>query len=80
VIRPEEMLICKIFEQTIEDYTELKTKNLTSQNGNTGHCSIREIENFFDSNWCSFLLEMINFGLSGKEILEKIKANTALKI
>lgn len=73
---PEEMLICRIFEQAIEDYTELKAKKLTFRDTNTGYCSISEIESFFDSDWCSDLLGMINLGLNGKEILSKIKVKT----
>lgn len=74
MIRPEEILICRIFEQAIEDYKELKDKNITGEKDNSSYYSIKDIEKFFGSNWCSRLLEMINCELSGKDILHKVQA------
>ncbi len=77
-MRPEEILICRIFEQAIEDYRDLKKRKLEGRD--TGHgteYSIRDIEKFFGSKWCNTLLEMIDSNLSGKDILGKIQAQCA---
>lgn len=77
-MRPEEVLICRIFEQAIEDYKDLKNRKLESRD--TGHgteYSIRDIEKFFGSNWCACLLEMINCQLTGKDILSRVQAQCA---
>ena len=39
--------------------------------------SIKDIEKFFNGNWCTRLLEMIDCQLTGKDILGKIKAQCA---
>lgn len=74
-MRPEEVLICRIFEQAVEDYRDLKKRKIESRD--TGHgieYSIKDIENFFGSKWCGRLLEIIDCNLSGKDILTKLQA------
>lgn len=74
-MRPEEVLICRIFEQAVEDYRDLKKRKIESRD--TGHgteYSIKDIEKFFSSKWCGRLLEIIDCNLSGKDILAKLQA------
>ncbi len=77
MIRPEEILVCRIFEQAIEDYKDLKVKNITQEKDNSSCYSVKDIEKFFNSNWCSRLLEMIDCQLTGKDILGRIKTQCA---
>ena len=53
MLRPEEVLICRIFEQAIEDYKELKQKNVAQNKDNSSAYSIKDIECFFNSKWCT---------------------------
>lgn len=76
-MRPEEMLICRIFEQAIEDYRELKSKNITGEKDNSSCYSIKDIEQFFSGKWCTRLLEMIGSELTGNDILHKLQAKCA---
>lgn len=73
MLRPEEVLICRIFEQAIEDYKELKQKNVVQNKDNSSAYSIKDIECFFSSKWCTMLLEMINSDITGKDILHKVQ-------
>lgn len=70
---PEEVLVCRIFEQAIEDYNELKQKNIQVRKDNSSYYSIQDIERFFSSKWSTELLRMINSELTGKDILQKVK-------
>lgn len=70
----EEMLVCAVFEQAIEDYKTLKSKGILKKVEEGQAYSIREIENFFKSNWSSRLLEAINIELKGEDILKKVKS------
>lgn len=72
-MQPEEVLVCRIFEQAIEDYTELKQKKIQYRKDNSCHYSIQDIERFFNSKWSTELLRMINSELTGKDILQKVK-------
>lgn len=72
-MRPEEVLVCRIFEQAIEDYTELKQKNIQVRKDNSSYYSIQDIERFFSGKWSTELLRMINSELTGKDILQKVK-------
>lgn len=74
---PEATLICGIFEQAIEDYRELKDKKISGEKDNSSYYSIRDIETFFNSNWCTRLLEMIDCEFTGRDILKKIEAQCA---
>lgn len=72
---PEESLVCSIFEQAIEDYAELKKKNVTERRSDNSGCySIKDIEVFFGSQQCTKLLQLIGCDLNGTDILHKIKA------
>ena len=77
MLRPEEVLICRIFEQAIEDYKELKQKNVAQNKDNSCEYSIKDIECFFNSKWCTRLLEMINSDITGKDILHKVQLQCA---
>lgn len=71
---PEESLVCSIFEQAIEDYAELKKKNITERHENScGYYSIKDIEAFFGSQWSTKILQLIGCDLSGIDILHKIQ-------
>lgn len=70
---PEEVLVCRIFEQAIEDYTELTQKNIQVRKDNSSYYSIQDIEHFLNSKWSTELLNAINSELTGKDILQKIK-------
>lgn len=76
-MRPYEVLICRIFEQAIEDYRELKDKKIAGEKDNSSCYSIRDIEQFFGSNWCTRLLEMIDSELTGNDILSRLQAQCA---
>lgn len=76
-MRPEELLICRIFEQAVEDYKDLKEKNIEIKKGNGTGYSFKDIERFFGSIWCSRLLDMIGCNLTGNEILNRVKAQCA---
>ena len=73
----EEFLICRIFEQAIEDYRELRQKDVTQNKDNSGAYSVKDIEHFFNSKWCTRLLEMINSDITGKDILHKVQLQCA---
>ena len=77
MLRPEEVLICRIFEQAIEDYKELNQKNVAQNKYNSSAYSIKDIECFFNSKWCIRLLEMINSDITGKDILHKVQLQCA---
>lgn len=77
MMRPEEELICRIFEQTIEDYNLLKKKKVAQHQDDSGFCSFKDIEVFLGGKWCARLLEMIDSKLTGKDILHKIEAQCA---
>ena len=77
MLRPEEVLICRIFEQAIEDYKELKQKNVAQNKDNSSAYSIKDIECFFNSKWCTRLLEMINSDITGRDILHKVQLQCA---
>lgn len=71
---PEESIVCSIFERAIEDYVELKTKKIRKKRFSDGSSyTIAEINNFFKSDWCKYLLSIIGCELSSEEIFEKIK-------
>ena len=76
-MRPEELLICRIFEQAIEDYKDLKEKNIEIKKGNGTGYSFKDIERFFGSTWCARLLDMIDCNLTGSEILNRVKVQCA---
>lgn len=71
-MRPEEELICRIFEQAIEDYRVLKVRNILKSKDRASAFSIKELELFFNGKWSTRLLQMINSNLSGKDILSKM--------
>lgn len=70
---PGEELICRIFEQAIEDYIFLKDKKMLQYKDRNGMFSLKDIECFFDSKWCTRLLEMIDCQFAGKDILNRIR-------
>lgn len=73
-MRPEEKLICRIFEQAAEDYMDLIKRNIESRNTRHGtEYSIKDIERFFGSKWCGRLLEMIGCNLTGEQMFSRIK-------
>lgn len=74
---PEEVLVCRIFEQAIEDYKDLKNKKVEQEKDASSCYSLRDIEKFFGSNWCARLLEMIDCQLTGKDILSRVQAQCA---
>lgn len=78
-MKPEEILICRIFEQAIEDYKELMAGKITQRiDKGTNSCySIKDIEVFFGSKWCNRLLDMINSNLTGADVLSKVRAHCA---
>ena len=47
MMRPEEVLVCRIFEQAIEDYKDLKDKKIEREKDNSSCYSIKDIEKFF---------------------------------
>lgn len=58
-----------IIEQAVKDYRMLKRKGVSKLVFNTGGIiSKSEIENFFHSEWCDFLLQ--NMKLTGEDILD----------
>lgn len=74
-MHPAEMLICRIFEQAVEDYRMLKEEGVHKKGSyNVGFCSIDDIESFFNSDWCMRLLKMIDCNLKGIDILSNIQA------
>ena len=77
MMRTEEELVCRIYEQAMEDYKDLKDKKIEREKDNSSCYSIKDIEKFFNGNWCTRLLEMIDCQLTGKDILGKIKAQCA---
>lgn len=70
---PGEELICRIFEQAIEDYVFLKNKNIIQYKDRNSMYSLKDIECFFGSSWCAKLLDMIDCQLTGNDILKRIK-------
>ena len=77
MINAEEVLICRIFEQAIEDYKVLKANKIEKYKSRDCCYSIKDIEKFFDSKWCEHLLELIDSGLTGKDILNKVQMQCA---
>ena len=73
----EELLVCRIFEQAIDDYKTLTEKNITMDKDSSGFYSIKEIEKFFKGNWCGLLLGMINSELTGRDVLSRIEVQCA---
>lgn len=74
-MQPEKALICRIFEQAIEDYRYMNKNNLSGVKDNTSGCySVKDIEVFFNSKWCSRLLAMIDVELTGEDILNILKS------
>lgn len=72
---PEERLVYSIFSQAVEDYEELKNRKVTSRRGgNCGCYSIKDIEAFFNSKWCTNLLQLINCDLTGRDMLRRVQA------
>lgn len=69
---PEETLVCRIIEQAIEDYRELKKQKIEKVKRNGDAYSLKDIEHFFKSNWCDYLLESVHSKLKGKDVLKKI--------
>ena len=43
MMRPEEVLVCRIFEQAIEDYKDLKDKKIEREKDNSSCYSIKDI-------------------------------------
>ena len=76
-MRPEELLVCRIFEQAIEDYKELRKKGIEIEKDTSSFYSIKDIERFFSSKWCTRLLEMIDCQLTGADVLNRVKAQCA---
>ncbi len=74
----EEVLVCRIFEQAIEDYRGLKQKNITQNKDNSGAYSTKDIECFFNGKWCTRLLEMIGSEATGKDILHRIQSQCVI--
>ena len=74
MITPEQILVCRIFEQAIEDYRFLKQTGAVKLNDCCCDYSVNDIEKFFSSRWCSNLLEAINSKLNGSDILKKINS------
>ena len=77
MMRPEEVLVCRIFEQAIEDYNYLRINKIEKKSDDSGRYSIKDVENFFNSHWCAYLLDTVGCKLTGKDILGKIKAQCA---
>lgn len=75
--KPEEELICRIFEQALDDYRTLRQKNITQDKDMCSVFSIKDIEKFFTSSWCDTLLSHIGSKLSGHEILSRVQAQCA---
>lgn len=72
---PEIRLVYGIFIQAVEDYKKLLKRRTTEYHaGNCGYCSIDEIEGFFNSKWCAYLLQLINCDLTGKDILRRAQS------
>ena len=67
------MLVCRIFEQAIDDYRELRRKNIRSNKSDDTYYSIKDIEAFFGGDWCYKLLELTGVRFSGEDILKSIR-------
>lgn len=78
-MRPEEELICRIFEQAAEDYQFLQKRNVPSWHDDSGFYSVKDIEKFFGGKWCGRLLEMINCNLNGRELYRKMMTGYTLQ-
>ena len=73
---PEEILACRIFEQAIEDYNDLKKNGQEKGHDGSGFYSLKDIEHFFNSKWCARLLDVVNSKLTGQDILSKIQLSS----
>ena len=70
---PEQCLVCRIFEQAIEDYRALKDTGSLKLYDCCLSYSVKDIERFFGSKWCAELLDIIHSKLKGSDILKKIQ-------
>ena len=77
-MKPEESLVCAIFEQAVEDYGYLKTKKIEKYTvpGDKSKFSIVEIENFLKGKWCKKLLDLIpgDLCVTGDKILSVLQS------
>ena len=77
MINPAEDLICRIFEQAIDDYQFLKDKKIEEKKDRDSEFSIKELESFFNSQWSCDLLKMIGCQIKGKDVLRGIQVQCA---
>ena len=71
---PEKELACQILEQAVSDYKALQKNKVTKLKDRYGVFTAEELETFFGSTWCEYLLYTLKIGLSGKDVMSKIVA------
>lgn len=68
-VRCEEKLVHAIISQAVKDYKELMKKGLSKRTTKFGGSySLHEIERFFKSKWCEYMLTMIDCDIRGVDI------------
>lgn len=70
---PEKTLIYAIFVQAVNDYRKLQIGHKSPNKCGKGLCTNKEIEGFFNGNWCQELLDGLSIKITGKEILYKLQ-------